>query len=128
MSALLGVAALFTAHAARLLALTLRYPMRLFSSRCTIEEPCATGAGAGARATPSSSGVVTARSLVFPLYTRGSEPGKLHYGLQLFCRNVQQLLLAMGEPALQPPKQILPGLQALIERIHSHGPLPTSRL
>ena len=74
------------------------------------------GAGAGKTAT------------TYPLYTRGSEPQKLQHGLQLFCRNVQQLLQAMGEPTPTPPKQILPALHLLAQLIQQRGPPPPNAL
>jgi hypothetical protein len=133
-SATLGAAAQLVAHGARLLGVTLRYPMRLLASRSTIDEPPpAGGAAASSSATagrtpppPSSAG--TARQPSFPLYTRSSEPHRLQHGLQLFCRNVQQLLLAMGEAAATPPRQILPALHTLVQRIHAGGPPPVAQL
>lgn len=123
-SALLGNATQLIMHAARLMGLTLRYPMRFWASRSTIDEPPAsssTPAGGGGRM-GAPGGLATRNSTTFPLFTRGSEPQKLQHGLQLFCRNVQQLLLAMGETVLHPPKQIMPALHLLVQRIHSHGP------
>ena len=116
-SALLGAAAQFSVHAARLLGLTLRYPVRMWASRSTIDEP-----PAGGRAAASTSTGPARSSAAFPLYTRGSEPQKLQHGLQLLCRNVQQLLIGMGEAVFYPPKQILPALYLLVQRIKAEGP------
>lgn len=125
-AAVLGGAAQLAVNVARLLDVTLRYPLRLAGSRSSIEDPphviAVNGGGAPAaalaggfaggplsgsfaasmvRGSGSGSGLlgsaVAAKSSNFPLYARGSEPQRLQHALMLLCRNVHQLLHALGE-------------------------------
>ena len=153
-AALLGAAAQLVVHSARLLSVTLRYPLRLCASRSEICElppaaaPHPNGKGGGSGQAGSGGGgggfgasfpgyamgsggwgtgataAAPPRGQIYPLYTRGSEPRRLSEGLVLFCRNVQQLLEAVGDPpGHQPPKQIVPALHAFLQRLpQSDGP------
>ena len=128
-AAVLGDAALLVVHVARLLSVTLRYPVRLGASRCSIDEPpSAAAAGHGGRngngATATATALKAQQIVTYPLYPKGADPMKLQHAVLLLGRNVQQLLLALGELPPQPPRNILPALHLLVQRIAAEWPLP----
>ena len=124
-AATLACAAVMIAHTARLLSVTLRYPMRLCGSRSTIEDPYLATHASAAR--PGGGGGARAPAAL-PLYTKGTEPRMVQHALALLCRNAQQLLIAAGEECPTPPPKILPALHALLVRLHSATAPPLSRL
>jgi hypothetical protein len=114
---------------ARLLSVTLRYPVRLGASRCSIDDPpSAAAAGHGGRngngATATATALKAQQIATYPLYPKGADPMKLQHAVLLLGRNVQQLLLALGELPPQPPRNILPALHLLVQRIAAEWPLP----
>jgi len=128
-AAVLGDAAMLVVHVARLLSVTLRYPVRLGASRCSIDDPpSAAAAGHGGRngngATATATALKAQQIATYPLYPKGADPMKLQHAVLLLGRNVQQLLLALGELPPQPPRNILPALHLLVQRIAAEWPLP----
>ena len=103
--------------------------VRLGASRCSIDEPpSAAAAGHGGRngngATATATALKAQQIVTYPLYPKGADPMKLQHAVLLLGRNVQQLLLALGELPPQPPRNILPALHLLVQRIAAEWPLP----
>ena len=139
-AAVLGDAAMLVLNAARLLSVSLRYPLRLAASRCSIDDPppslgggggAAGGAsngapskGGGASGASSAAAALKAQqSTTYPLYSKGADPMRLQHAVLLLGRDVQQLLAVLGELPPQPTSAILPALHMLFQRIHAEWPL-----
>ena len=116
----LGGAAQLVVLIAKLLSVSLRYPIRRCSSRSSIDEqplpPASHVIGSGSGAAAGSAASPRAPSPPYPLYSRGVDPIRLQHGVELLGRNVQQLLHALGAPPLHPTSQIMPALHYLFQR------------
>jgi len=101
----------------------LRYRIKLESSRSSIEDFAHACFPSDAARLPSRSSIIASsnassqRPLVYPLYVKGVESAKLHHGILLLGRNIQQLLWTVGQAPEYPPWHLIPALQQLFRRI-----------